>query len=243
MKIKYFLYFLFLLSSCGGGSSGTAIGGAGDGPNFSGQILSRTGEVLANTEITILNTEDKTLSDDAGSFDLNASELVTNPTIQITTPEGEQASLTLDSSSLDITDNQIDLSLIYDSQTNAIKLAELTLNARMIRSCGQFFINTQTIKQISPITEGFICTIEAEFKENAIPKNEIIFNLEHKSCDPDDSWKFITAGKTGTSGDGVGEISFEFKNDEQHCLYRITGPVDETTEYQLSVQVDTLRKK
>jgi len=161
--------------------------------------------------------------------------------LEVTNVDGETASLTIPD--VKASTPNIDLSIIFEPEINLAELLDLTIRARIVRTCNQFFLNTRTIRQTSPVTENFLCALEVEFKSDGLPKNDIVFELQHRGCDSKDPWEFSAAGKTNTSGPGIGEVLFNFKNDEKHCVYRVIGPINQSSTTPLSAQINTLRKE
>ncbi len=226
---------------CGGGSSGTELGGSGELRLYSGLVVSPDGDAVPFARVVLLNTDDAALTDEAGAFELQTSFISSDATLEVTAAAGESAAVEV--SAPDANDKNIDLSILFDPRTASAELLALTLRARIVGNCGPFFLNTRTIRQISAVTEGLACIIEADFRENGLPANGLIFQLQHRGCNLNDPWEFSGISKTGTSGPGVGEIEFKFRNDEKHCVYRIVGPLNTRESVPVSVQINTLRKE
>lgn len=237
-KFITFLFLLNLLTACGGGSSGTGI--SSSYTNLSGIIVSPEGKALASTKVKVLNTDEVTTTDEAGSFELRTNVSSGEAILQISSTEGAQAEVVIPE--INNTNQTLDLSILFDTKANYARLLELTIRARIVRNCSTFFLNARTIKQISPIIEGLECSVEVIFKSDGLPKDNVVFELQHRACGADEPWKTSAIGKTGTSGPGTGEVNFNFKNDIQHCVYRVTGPL-ESTDSPLNIQINTLRKE
>ncbi|MBX7136705.1 MAG: hypothetical protein K1X83_01890 [Oligoflexia bacterium] len=247
MKLKNLEFFLMLalapwLSSCGGGSSGTSLGGPPDrqGILFSGVLISDQGRELPFARVTLLNTDDFVNTDEAGAFELHSGFPGGEATLEIEPQDGNSATLSLPASAL-VGDN-IDLSIAYDAAQNSAERLALTLRARIVRSCSALFLNTRTIRQTGSVPEGTNCTIETQIRRNGLPANDYVFQLQHRGCAPTDPWEFSAAGVTGTSGPGDGEVEFPFHNDERHCVYRIIGPLNAAELLPLTTHLHTLRK-
>ena len=245
--IKHIFHFYFLtclvllLEGCGGGSSGTAIGGSGDIRNFSGQVILQDGRVVPAVRVSLLNSEDTTLTDESGAFELKSELLDARPIITLVSPAGENASLEIPTEGE--AQRRIDLSILFDTNAESAELLDLTLRAKIVRSCSPFFINTRTIRQTSAITEGLTCVVEADFRRAGLPAGDLVFELQHRGCSINDPWQFSGVSKTGSSGPGFGEIEFDFQNDAKHCVYRIIGPRNIPGAIELSAQINTLRKE
>jgi hypothetical protein len=244
-KHIFHLFFLscafLILEGCGGGSSGTAIGGSGETRNFSGQVILQDGRIARSVRVSLLNSEDTTTTDESGAFELRSEVLDANPTITLVGPGGENASLEVPTKGAE--QRRVDLSILFDTNSGSAQLLDLTLRAKIVRSCSTFFINTRTIRQTSAITEGLTCVVEADFRRGGLPTNDLVFELQHRGCSPDEPWQFSGVSKTGTSGPGFGEIEFDFQNDSKHCVYRIVGPRNLNGVIELSAQINTLRKQ
>lgn len=236
-----FLCVVALLPGCGGGSSGTALGGSGDSTRFSGIVLSADGRGLADASVSVQDTGDIAITDEAGAFDLNASFVNGLATLEIETDQGQAASVVVQDAAS--SPNRVDLSILFNQQRSTAALLDVTMRARMVRNCGALFLNTRTIKQTAPVLEGLICTIEVEFKKNGIPLDEQVFELQHRGCGVDEAWQFSGLSRTGGSGPGTGEIDFAFRNDERHCVYRVIGPRGSVDTVPVTTQIDTLRKQ
>ena len=226
------------LIACGGGSSGTAIGG--DYIKISGIVVAPDGSSLSNTEVKVLNSNHSTFTDDSGAFEIRTEKILGEVALALKATDGSEASVTLNPIPEDKTD--IELSLLFDIDRDYASLLDLTLSAKIVRSCSPFFLNSRTIKQISPIPDNFVCTIEATIKYLGLPADNLKFELQYRSCDESTEWKSLKSSSTGTSGSGTGEIDFNFTNDKDHCFYRIFGPIDVANTNALNVQINTLRK-
>lgn len=237
-----FLVFLMSYASCGGGSSGTALGP----PNterevkFSGVVITNEGRELAFAKITLLNTDQSVLTDEAGAFELNA-DLPDEAAVLEIAPQDEQIAVVA-VEDLAPGPQTVELSIAYNESLGSAELLALTLRARIVRSCSPLFLNTRTIQQTAPVSEGVICTVEAEFKSDGLPADGIVFELQHRGCSADDPWQFSDVAVTGTSGPGFGEIDFKFRNDQNHCVYRVVGPLGVEGSQTISAQIHTLRK-
>jgi hypothetical protein len=238
----FFLMFLLILTACGGGSSGTGLGGDVDGGQlrFAGIIVSPDGKEVSNAKLKLLNTDDVVFTNEAGSFELQPDFSGDTATFEVSTNNSAEAVFSV--SGLNPNSETVDLSIAYDSRSASADPLSLTMRGLIVRSCASFFLNTRTIRQRSAITEGLKCTIEGEFKRNGLPVDDIVFELQHRSCDADAPWQFTSSARTGTSGPGAGEIDFEFKNDERHCVYRLVGPINQS-DIPISVHVHSLRKQ
>ena len=243
MKYQLLIFFLVTsLLSCGGGSSGTAVGTPSGKKvtNFSGIVLSQDGNGVAFTPVALLNTEDITVTDEAGSFELT-SEF-----------NGGDAAFAIGEGALDtvvVVENlpenaqQVELSILFNSDSETASLLSLTLRARIVRDCNAFFLNTRTIRQTTPLAEGVQCTVEVEIKSDGVPVDDLLFELQHRGCSVNAPWQFSGVSKTGSSGPGIGELTFPFRNDEKHCVYRIIGPLNRRDTIAVSAQIQTLRKQ
>lgn len=246
MNVRFFLLLFFffcsllILPSCGGGTNGTGIGPT-PGLRISGQIVNGIGEAVDNTTITLLNTGQQTITDEAGSFDLDSEFPGGDASFSISKSGNEEATVTV--KDIPTVQQDVEVSFQYDSVSNSAEVLDLTLRARIVRSCSPVFLNTRTIKQLSPLPTGFTCTVETEIKSNGLPLNNMVFALEFRDCDKNAEWQTLETGTTGSSGPGIGELSFEVFNDAAHCVYRLIGPLNQTTEPPLSAQIHTLLKQ
>ncbi len=242
-KIIFIIFFCSpFFSSCGGGSSGTGIGDTTTARvNFSGILVSPSGEAIQSAEIALLNTDNNVQTNEAGAFELQTDFPGGDATFEITLPNGKTGDVTLND--VPANPNYLDFSIVADTTTGVASLLKITLLAKITRECAPAFLNSKTIKQTSALPEGFICTIETEIKSDGIPINNLFFQLEHRGCDKNDPWKYLSTGKTGTSGPGIGELQFNFQNNEDFCVYRIIGPIGLEGEIPLFTQLNTLAKK
>lgn len=236
MQKNLFLLFLLVLSACGGGSSGTAIGG--DYFKISGIVLSPDGTSVPNTQVTLINSDVTTYTDDSGAFELRSEKIEGDAALSLKATDGSEATVTLDP--IPEENTNVEVSVVFDTKIDHASILDITLTARVVRSCSPFFLNSRTIRQISPIPDNFVCTIEATIKNQGFPADNLTFELQYKSCDDTDEWITLGINSTGTSGPGTGEIDFNFTNDINHCLYRIYGPIEATVTTPLNVQINTL---
>lgn len=242
--ILFFSLFLISLFGCGGGSAGTGIGGGtiGESARISGVVVSTDGEGIENAAVTLLNTDESAQTDEAGAFELPSSFPGGDATFSIQSPNNGSAEVTVTDLPKESAE-PVDLSIQLNSSANTAQILNLTVRAAVVRECDPMFLNTKTIKQTGELPDGYLCTIEAEIRSDGTPLDNVEFQLEHRGCSKDAPWRFSSRGVTGTSGPGTGELKFNFKDDEAHCVYRIKGPVFVPDVSPLSVQIHTLRKQ
>lgn len=228
-------------SGCGGGSSGTSLGSdTGFKAEFEGVVVDENGNEISFAEITVLESGENTEADEAGAFRLITQLENREANLLISASQNSEAVLRLVKN--DLADNKAELSILYSTQQNTVTKLPLILRARIIKVCTPLFLNTLTIRQKTPITEGLKCTLEVEMKDDGQPIDQLVFELQHRSCDPGSAWLYSSTATTGTSGPGIGEIDFNFKNDENHCVYRIRGPLNSNDYLPLNVHLHSLRK-
>ena len=242
----FFLHFFLLCclglqGGCGGGSSGTAIGPGSVKTKFSGIVVQGDGTGIGSAQITLLNTDDATQTDDSGAFELDVEFAGGDAAIAVMLPERNSSVVVVED--LPIQAKDVEVSILYDTLIDRAELLRLTLRARIVRDCSPLFLNTRTVRQTGAVIDGVICTIEVEIKSDGEPVNDLVFELQRRSCAADAAWQFVAAGVTGTSGSGFGEVQFPFRNDESHCVYRVIGPINEPSAVPVSTQINTLRKQ
>lgn len=246
MKKNYF-FLLFLssllynLTSCGGGSAGTGVGlPGGSTAKFAGVIVSPDSKAIESAEVKLLNTDETTITNEAGAFELSSDFPGTEATFEISLSNGKTGNVVL--KDIDTTNETIDFSVVTNTNTGFSSILNLTLRAKVIGQCQAAFLNSKTIKQTSSIPDGYSCRVEVEIKENGIPQNNQEFVLETRGCSKEDNWKLINTGKTGSSGPGIGEISFDYHSNQETCVYRLRGPIADNQNITLFTQINTLEK-
>lgn len=237
-KKLFLLFYILSVSSCGGGTAGTAIDAGNEKTlNFSGVVVASESKEVPFATISLLNTDDVAKTDEAGAFELVSSDFSgKTANFEIKTKLGQQAFFEIS----DIKSENIDISVLIQKDSDQANLLDTSLRAKIVKSCSPLFINTRTVKQISAIPDGTICSIEVDVKSDAEGVNYIPFELQTRQCSSQGTWQTIGNGETGTSGKGKAEISFEFLNNNSNCVYRIVGRV--LPNLSLSSQIFTLRK-
>ncbi len=245
MKIRIvhalLLTILLLCISCGGGTSGTAIGPGEGITRFSGLLVDQNGAEVSAARITLLNTDDVVETDEAGAFELSTMFVGGDATFRVEVDSGQSATLVVQD--IPAESSTVEVTILFDSNEESATLLSLTLAARIVRSCSPLFLNTRTIRQTAVVPEGLVCTIEVTIKSDGVPVNDLVFELQRRGCASEDPWQFLSVGTTGSSGPGVGEVDFSFRNDEQHCVYRVIGPLNRADSNTVSAQLHTLRKQ
>lgn len=234
------LLILLSLTACGGGSSGTGIGNDPDTLRVAGLVVNESGEALEGATVTLVDTGESATTDEAGGFNLTSAPTDVATTLSVAVGE-------VSGSILVAPDNQssgeLDLSLMYDPATGAANLLSHTLRARIVRACSPQFLNARTVTQIGVVPSGFTCTLEVEIKSDGTPLDDVEFALEYRGCAKNDQWVRLGEGRTGSSGMGSGEISFEFQSDPVRCVYRALGPLNRSELEPLAAQLHTFEKR
>lgn len=239
--LSWLMALLLFVPACGGGSAGTGVGPAAGGASFSGQIVSKTGEAIAEAQITLLNTAESTVTDRAGAFELNTQ--FPGGTAEFEIKLAERLSAEVSVRDVEAEAEPLQLAFLFDQSRREASLLEFSLRARIVRSCAPQFFNAQTIKQQGSIPPAYPCTVEVLLKQEGQPVDKLNVELQVKACSDTAKWRTLSKAITGSSGPGTAEINFPYFSDEQHCVYRLRGPLSLPDALPLSAQIITLSKQ
>jgi hypothetical protein len=213
-------FALFVCAGCGGGSSGT---GTGDGNNLSlqGTVETSARAPVSGVTVTVVETGDQTVTDSAGSFSLQVTPPENGLQVQVAAPSIEGV---IDASTVDSSDSTVDLNIVVDPKNNTVSADKLEVQAGIVGLCDAYFDNGRVITQVKAAPRGAACTAKVTVHRNGRARANVPIAVQFHSC-ADDNWVAAGASKT-LSGvhAGVGQVSFQFFDDAEHCIYRIVVP-------------------
>ena len=221
--MKLFLRALVLsavflvLGACGGGSSGT-----GTTRVFEGTILTTDNSPVAGATVKAASANEETSTDENGHFSLVTPAVSGNVKLDIITPT-VATSVIVPSLSSDPSTVKLDITI--DPGSAAASVTKFEVVAKVVGACAQYFDNNQLISQVSVTPPNLRCTVRVLVNEDGQPQADVPFAVQYRACDPRSSW--ITVRKSTTLGGedaGVGQLAFNYHDDEAHCVYRFVTP-------------------
>lgn len=229
---------LLLVAGCGGGSVGTGTE-PGKTTQFFGSVTSPAGQPVAGAIVSLLESDTSAVVGDDGSFAFDAEFAGGDANFRLEAL-GKEADFVV--TAITPGTEAVEVNVVYDSNSNSVVLSNLSLRAKIVGECDKYFVNRQPIIQTDPVPDGTRCDLEVSIRSNNQPVDGLQFEVEHRACTSGSSWGETTSGTTGNRAPGVGKVRFLWKNDADHCVYRIRGPVGIPDLDERTVHINTLRK-
>jgi hypothetical protein len=205
---------LCLISSCGGGTSGTGT------TEIYGSIRTLENEPVVGAQVSIFQTGDSTTTNDLGEFSLETKEYNTLTELEVVSSTGTDRFQVIDPEG---ENSRIEVKINIDKENGKIsKIESLEVSAGIYGACDRYFENHKIIRQSNKLAVGTVCTVKVWMYGDGKPLANANFILEAHGCANINPWKLESSGKTRDTG--VGQLTFEFKNDPAHCEYRIIAP-------------------
>jgi len=231
-----FLVLGLFLEGCGGGSSGT-----GSTRLFEGTVVTSDRYPISGATVTIADTGDSTTTDPNGRFSVEA--VTDSGNVDLTIEAGDvDTSVTVPDLSSDSSTVKVEVEI--DPSTEIAEVDKFEVVSQVVGDCGQYFDNAQIISQIAPIPDAMVCTLKVTVNKNGQARGGVPFGLQYRKCADGEEWITEGEGKTlGGSKKGVGQLSFNFVNDLEHCVYRIVTPFEVEGVEAVVQQINTLTKQ
>ncbi len=230
------IFFVGLtIAGCGGGSSGT---GTTTSRVFEGSILTLGDRPVSDATVTVAGTGDTAVTDNRGRFSLATPAKPGDVKLEIEAP-GIETSVTIPE--LAASPSTVKLDITLDPETSAAAVSKFEVVAKITGSCELFFNSDQIVTQISAVPPGTRCLLRVWVNEDGIPQARVPFGLQYRSCEEGSPWVTIDSSKT-LSGEhaGIGQLGFDYLDDEIHCVYRIVTPFRSGTMESVVQEIQTL---
>lgn len=208
------LVVVILLSACGGGTVGTGTGER----SIEGRVLYTDGRAVEGAEVTILETGEADTTDSNGDFEISSETQSSEITLEVAKNE-VRSEVKIDAAEGGKDAVRVDVELDPVSQHSSV--SSLSVTAKIEGRCDPYFENKRTIRQSAKLGSGTVCPVNVRMRGNGRPLSRIPFIIEHSKCDGE-KWTRDADGVTNQSG--FGTTDFTFKDDDNHCLYRIVAP-------------------
>lgn len=241
---KFFtLYCLTVtLSSCGGGSAGTGTGGREASSialrSIEGVVTNQASDGLPGVTIRLPQANLETITDRAGYFAIQAPVQQEQVILEV---EAAQATENVILNDLPDDQSTVNLQIQLDQQAHISSVSKLKVNVEIIDDCLRYFENGRTILQVAEIANKTHCRLQASVVADSQPYSGATFLLQHRDCAGKKRWRDVAVGETGTNG--IGEISFRFRTDEAHCVYRVIVPHNIDKKQRVFYQIHSLMKQ
>ena len=239
MKILSKLLIAFFLglssSACGGGSEGTGPIGSSQ-RNLTGSVLREDGQPAAQATVTDLGSGASTETDDSGAFSIVVTVDQGPVKLQI---DSDSTSRTVSIGDVSSEAPALQVTIDLGSEGSSDQPRNISIWARIVGACDQFFENKETIRQSNPIAGEMICTLKFFASGDGKRLERTPATIEVRACNQR-RWRPIAFGKTGAGVDaGVGQIEFTFIDNERNCEYRLGAPHDLAGSDELFVYITT----
>lgn len=230
------------LIACGGGSVGT---GTGEGlSTFEGIVVSREGAPLAGVVVAIAESGVEAITDASGMFSLAVPSESVEPQVefQVTTAIDTDAfivdTLTTDPSG-------IVLEVVIDEAVHPVAVRAVDVTVRIVGTCAASFLNDRIILQQLPVSNGTVCEVQVDVTENGVPRSNVGFSIEYRSCSDDGEWfPLVTFPVTAPAAEGgVVAAAFPFEESSERCVYRVRAPLEEADLPPVIFEIKTLLKQ
>ena len=235
-KILQLAILGLMLNACGGGSEGTGPIGGGSQRNIQGSVIEADGAPVANATVTDLGSGVSTATDGSGAFSIIVSVDQGPVRLQV---DANSTSRTVSIGDISNEAPALQVTINLSAQNDSDLTSNISIWARIVGSCDQFFENKQVIRQSNPVVGEVICTLKFFASGNGKRLERTAATIEVRACDQR-RWRPIAFGKTGVGHDaGVGQIEFTFIDNERNCEYRLGAPHDVAGTNELFVYIAT----
>lgn len=222
-----------LLTACGGGTSGTAIGNS---RNITGTITLADGTPLTGANVTLVETGDSDITDNQGNFEINTNFSGTDFNLLI---ENDTISQTIAVNNPDNEVNTIHIDVSLSTAQGIASVKKLSMKANIVGFCDPLFENHDArIRQANAVPAGTVCTLKFEVKGDGQPLANAPGLLQFSGC-LGQNYHDLAGDKTNNAG--IGQIDFTYTSDGEHCLYKFSAPVNINGVKPLKVYIDTFK--
>lgn len=231
---------LMSISGCaGGGSEGTGV--ESEYRSVEGRIVTKEGIPLAQAEVTILETGESSVSDESGDFTIQTSSV--SNSLELEVRKGDQSVRTT-ISSLSNDSQSVQVTIEFDPTAAVVPVEALEVSVKIVGQCDPYFENNRTIRQANPVPAGTRCTAKIVTRSGGKPVGNISYGLRYRAC-PDSSRSVeLAAGLTSVVfNPGVGQVTFPFFDDQQHCVYEILVPYKQAGAKPIVYRIVTFTKQ
>jgi hypothetical protein len=210
---------LIVVTSCaGGGSEGTGASTR----TLQGIVRSPDGSPVPDAQITILSTGDSSITDAQGSFALQTSDFSTSLQLEVekgsTKAEATISALSVDSSSVQVT-------IEFNSTSRSVSVSHLDVDVKIVGMCDVYFENNRVIRQANAVPRGQRCTAKIVTRSNGKLTGNVSYALRYGGCSGTGAKTILGTGLTSVAfNPGIGQISFPYIDDAEHCLYEFVIP-------------------
>lgn len=228
------------VSGCaGGGSEGTGV--ESEYRSVEGRIVTTEGSPLALAEVTILETGESSLSDASGDFTIQTSSTSDSFDLEI---RKDDQSVRTTISSLSSDSQSVRVTIEFDPTVAVVPVETLEVSVKIVGECDPYFENNRTIRQANPVPTGTRCTAKIVTRSGGKPIGNISYGLRYGAC-PDTSRSVeLAAGLTSVVfNPGVGQVTFPFFDDSQHCVYEILVPYKQSGSKPIVYRIVTFTKQ
>lgn len=229
------LFACAAIGGCGGGSSGT---GSSTSRVFEGNILTLGDRPVSGATVSVAGTGDTAVTDNEGRFSLATPATAGDVKLNIEAP-GVETSVTVPD--LAASPSTVKLDITLDPETSAAAVSKFEVVAKITGSCELYFNNNQIITQITPVPAGTRCLLKVWVNEDGIPQVRVPFGLQYRSCEEGAPWITIDSSRTLSGAHaGIGQLGFDYLDDEIHCVYRVVTPFRSGTMESVVQEIQTL---
>lgn len=227
---------LCLLCSCGGGSEGTGTGSTGI--RIKGVVLDEANQPLEGVLVTVLSSGSSDTTDALGEFDI---ETESEPEGQIDLEVRRDESVATVTISAPGESGTLEIEIKFNPLVNAIDVDELAVNVKIAGACDRFFENLSTIRQSNPVPAGIECLAKIQVRSQGELIAHVPIAIQSRPCGSPNGWQTVALGETMTGKNiGVAQITFPFRDDRAHCVYRVRVPFEIQGVRPVDIEIHTL---
>jgi hypothetical protein len=237
LKISLIILTILFIGACaGGGSAGTGTGSTLS-LTIEGQVLDENSAPVPDALVVVKETGDSDVSDQQGNFSIQTDSVAGDLTLEITS-NGKTNFTTI---TVNEGDSTLQITVKVNPLIDEVPADQLEVNAKIVGACDPYFENFRTIRQSNPVHGQIECLAKVNIMSNGEPFAHIPIAIQFRACKKNSPWATIALGATMTGANlGIGQVPFDFRDDEKHCVYQILAPFGIDSQVPVVYEIHTL---
>lgn len=236
LPLKSFVVLItsIVLTSCGGGTSGTGMN------TYEGRVGYDNGAPIEGATLTVESTGDSTTTNANGEFAVNSKAF--GPEVAILA-ETSSFSERITVRNVFEEHSRIRVDVTIDSIRQHASTTDFNVKAQFVGLCDVYFENRAIIRQANHVPQGTVCTLRVDLLADGERLDGATIALQYATCEPNSRWETLQTSQTGIEGPGEAKISFEYKSSKEFCRYRIVAPFRLGNAWPIYYPIDTFAEQ